>query len=306
MGSKSYGWVVMRRKTLFRMVLFLAIVTGVEVSVLNHYEAMLSRVTDAYDSTASPASGTTWTEMSNTIRALKSKYTRIAVSDDARYAACLDSANEIHILDLATNKELRAFKNLYPVDYLVWVRDDSVLVGEHEDGGKLLLKRLDITTGYQQSIHTFAGLPSSDDIRKITFSIETNDTYVLIGNSTSTVVYHFDTNGRINIVDLGGRYIKNIGVTQSSNCLYFEDAVPGTFNVGVVTPDGAVKILYHGWALITVAGDTAYIGALDPSGKVIGVYRDENGIPQLVKRLDSPAKAQDIHVSEDGEVTVFA
>jgi hypothetical protein len=289
-----------KKKRIYYAIAFIAVVTIGQVYTLNHYNNIVMKT---FGGSATPTESVeikTKPAFSN----LKKQYSYVALSDNEQYAAYIDGNNVLHITDLTNNRTLLSIKNTFPVDYITWVRNDSVLVGEKEPNGSLFLKRVDITTGYEQPIHTFTGMLPSDDIQQIAFSTDTNDTYVLIGNKYHTAVYHFDTNGHLTTVDLGGRLIKRVAVTQTGNTLYFEDYAQGTFNVGMLTSQGHLEILYRNRALVAVVGNTLYIGTINSSGLVTHVYKkDEGGSPVLVKTFQTPVPSAEIRVSHDGEVS---
>jgi sugar lactone lactonase YvrE len=117
------------------------------------------------------------------------------------------------------------------------------------------------------------------------------------------VLYHFDTNGKLTTVDLGGRFIKNIAVTQTGDTLYFEDYAQGSYNVGKLSSNGQLQILHRNCALVGVVGNTLYFGSIDSSGLVTRVYKNERGGPVLVKTFQTPVRSEDIMISQNGQVS---
>lgn len=238
-------------------------------------------------------------KLESSFNSIRTKHTYTCLSANGQLVAYVDAQNVLHIENLTTQKSLSTVSNSYPVDYIEWIGNDSVFVDEKQSGGALLLERVDANTGSKQMIHTFSGLLSSDDIVKIAYSTETNDTYVLVGNPNNTVVYHFDTNGNINSVNLGGRYIKNVAVSETGDTLYFEDYAAGSFNIGELPLNGQVNIMYRDRALVGVVGNTVYLGTINSSGLVTAVYTDQS---VLVKTLHNPVKASDIILTNTGKV----
>lgn len=278
---------------------FLVVVTAAQLFAFHHYNAILAKpVTTATVQDVKP-SGPDPKQVSALYDALKLQYPLCSLSQNDELVAYVDTQNVLHMEELVSHKSLSTTNNTYPIDYIVWIGNDSLLVGEKEPGGSLLLKRVDANTGAEQSIYTFAGLLSTDDIQKIAFSTETNDTYVLVGNTVNTVLYHFDTNDNITNVDVGNRFLKNIAVTQTGDTLYFEDFAAGTFNIGELPLNGQISIIDRNRALIGVVGNSAYTGTLNSAGLVTAVYKDDS---VLVKTLATPMKASDILLTQDGQI----
>ena len=295
----------MGRKIGRKIALYVVVLTAVQLYTFHHYNSILTGSINIKSAGQTEA----WTPQKvNTqkeINSLQKQYSTSAVSDDQTSIAYVDAQNVLHIRDLVNNKELSSVKLDYTVQYLQWIRNDMVFVGEQEAPGVLSLRTVDANTGTLRTIKTFSGLNSSDAFKKITYSALTNDTYILIGSNYSSIVYHFDTNGNMSEVYLGGRFIKNIAVTQTGNQLYFEDYASGSFNV-LCRTQGVVQLIKLNSALVDVVGNTLYYGSIDSNGLVTAVYKWENGVSTLVSTLQTPTMASQIDVTSDGKVQVKA
>jgi hypothetical protein len=287
-----------------KIALFLVLVTGAQVYAFHHYNSILTgsiHVKTNVEQPVKPPSIDTQKE----IASLTKQYPVSAASEDNTSFAYVDNQNVLYIKDLVHNTILATVNNTYPVQYLEWIGNESVFVGEQESPGVLELKTVDANSGTERVIHTFSGLSAADSFKKIAYTVLTNDVYILIGSDTSSVVYHYDTNSNLNVIYLGGRYIKNIEVSQTGNQLYFEDYVSGSFNV-LVRSQGSVHLISRNSALISVADNTLYYGSVDQNGLVTAVYKydDSTGTGVLVSNMQQPTLASEIEITSDGQVHV--
>jgi hypothetical protein len=289
----------MAKKLGRKVIAFLVVVTVAQIYTFQHYNSILS----GDSGITAPPKATQ--ETAQTAEKLRAEYPLCAVSEDGTMAAYVDGQNQLNVFNLTTNQRISTVKNDYPVQYVKWIMDDNVFVGEVESPGNLLLKTVDASgTGMQHVIHTFTGLGASDVFKAIAYSLSTNDTYILLGSDVGSLVYHFDTNNDLSTIDLGGRLIKNIAVTTTGNTLYFEDYAEGSFNVLSYT-NGSTQLLERNAALITVVDNTLYYGQINSTGYVTAVYQfTSTGGSSLVKKLPSPTLASQIDVEDDGTVTV--
>ncbi len=304
MSERKMNKKLVRKKIGRRIAVFVALVTAGQLYAFNHYNGILTNsfhVKTSVGQQMKPLAVDTQKE----IAALVQQYPVSAVSDDNTSFAFVDNQNVLHLKDLVHGTVLATVTNSYPVQYLKWIRNDLVFVGEQEAPGVLLLKTVDAGSGTERIIHSFSGLNATDSFKKITYSALTNDVYILIGSNTDSVVYHYDTNSNLNLVYLGGRYIKNIEVTQTGNNLYFEDYAAGTFNV-LCRSQGVVYLVNRNSALVSVQDDTLYYGSINQSGLVNAVYKYDNtaGTGVLVATLQNPAMANRIQITSDGQVQV--
>lgn len=281
-----------------KVIAFLAVITAAQIYTFHHYNSILSGDTG---SVSVPHQTTQTVAIADQ---LLKKYPLCAVSEDGTMAAYVDNKNQVNIYDLTANKVVSTTPEDYPVQYLKWIEDDDVFVGEIESPGTLPLYTVDASgTGTQRLVYTFSELGATDTFKAIAYTLSTNDTYVLIGSDYGSVVYHFDTNNNLTDVDLGGRIIKNIAVTTTGDVLYFEDFAEGTFNL-LSYSNGTTELLYRDTALICVVDNTLYYGSLNSNGYVTAVYRyNASGQPTLMKTLKTPTLASQISVSDDGTVS---
>jgi hypothetical protein len=287
-----------------KIIIFLVLVTGAQVYAFNHYNSILTgsihvRTNDV------PSVKPPTIDTQKEIATLSKQYPVSSVSEDGTTFAYVDSQNVLYIKDLVHNTTVSTVNNTYPVQFIEWIGNESVFVGEKEAPGVLELKTVDANSGTERVIHTFNGMSADVGFRKIAYTVLTNDVYILIGSDTSSVVYHYDTNSNLNEVYLGGRYVKNIAVSQTGNKLYFEDYVSGSFNV-LVSNQGSVQLVSRNSALIDVQDNTLYYGTVDQNGMVTAVYKyeDTTGTGVLVSSLQSPTLASSIEITADGQIHV--
>ncbi len=294
-----------KRKKIGRKILvFLVLVTGAQWYAFHHYNSILTGAINVKTNATQQVKPPT-VDTQKEIATLAKQYPINAVSTDGTTIAYVDSQNVLYVKDLVHNTTLTTLKNPYPVQYLEWIGNESVFVGEKEAPGVLELKTVDANSGIERVIHTFTGLYAQDNFKKIAYTLLTNDVYILIGSDTDSLVYHYDTNSNLNMVYLGGRFIKNIDVSQTGNQLYFEDYVSGTFNV-LVRNQGSIQLIARNSALITVQGNTLYYGPVNQNGLVTAVYRYDSstGSGVLVENLQSPTLASNIQITQNGQVHV--
>lgn len=283
-----------------------AVITALQLPLFYHYNRLLGSSANAVDNiTVSPAQEQA---EQKEISALKQQYRFVTVSADGQYVAYLDSKNVLHVMDLASQQALCAANNPYTVQYVEWIEDERLFVGEEVQPGDLELKTVDVPSGVQTIVTRFEGLPADASFTKITFSTYTNDIYILINSGTSSSLYHIGTMSNVSLVPTGGRYIKNIAITQTGSKLYFEDYADGSFNVLSLDDQGTIRLIKRDAALVAVVGNTLYYGDINSQGLVTAVYRYNaaTGASTLVKTLAAPTLAANIEVTDSGAVQVNA
>jgi hypothetical protein len=243
------------------------------------------------------------------VAALRKSYPLVVESPNHQYAAYAGSDNVLHMVNLKTNKSV--FSSAFPntVTYLRWLRNDEVFVGENAGNGQLVLETANLLSGGTRLIQTFAGLSPTANFVKITDSPYTNDTYVLIADSSSSVVYHYDTDGNLFQTHFGGLDIRNISVSQTGDILYFEDYAGGTFNVGYLTQSPhlnhwSVHLIQTNAGLIGCVGNTFYYADVNSQGLATSVFKYNLATAQstFVANLKNPVVARDIDVSANGSI----
>ncbi|MFB5191675.1 hypothetical protein [Alicyclobacillus fastidiosus] len=297
----------MARKIWIKLLGFVAVVTVAQLAVFYHYNDLFSAADKGVQSLlknqAKPES-LSQTEQAK-VKKLRAQYKFVTVSPDDQYATYVDSANVLHIYDLETQQEVSAAKNTYPVQYISWISDQDVFVGERVQPGNLELKTVGVDDGSQVIVQDFAQLAPDAAFAKIAFSQYTNDVYILINTSTTSVIYHIDTMKHVDEVPIGGRYIKNIAVSDTQNRLYFEDRLNGSYNVLYFDNDYVAHRVQLNAALISVVGNTVYYGDINSNGDVTSVYSEPpSGKSTLIKTLQTPTPASNIDVTDDGQVRV--
>lgn len=241
---------------------------------------------------------------------LEKQHSGVTESSNLQLAAYVDSNNTLIVKNLSKDKTIFNQSLAYPTKYIRWIRNSEIFLGENEGNGNLILATIDIDTGQARIIKAFSGLTPNSVFSKITYSPYTNDTYVLITNPSSSVIYHFDTNGNMYYTHFGGRFIKNIAVSQTGDILYFEELSGGTYKVGYLLQSAhlqhwSVHIIQQNAGLIGVVQNTFYYGSVNPQGLVTNVYQYtlKTGQSKLIGHLKYPYIARDLQISDNGKIT---
>ncbi|EPZ52968.1 hypothetical protein [Alicyclobacillus acidoterrestris] len=307
---------------------FVVVLTIFQVLYLNHYNTLFKSeqagtaqaIQDILDEPVTLSAA----EKAR-IQQLKSTYQGVTVSPGGQYVTYVDTASDgsyvVHVEDLDTGKQVSEAGDLYPVQYLCWLGDEEIFVGEQKAPGDLELNTFYISNGQQAdvtaaSVPEFTALASDAAITKVTYSQQTNDVFVLVNTSTSSALYHIGTMENVQSVPFSDGYIKNIALSQTGDHLYAEVNQGGTWDVvrldqssttTSTSPEYDVnsQIVQSDAALINVIGNVLYYGKINQDGLVTAVYRqDTNGESTLIKTLSTPTMASHIIISGDGQVTV--
>ncbi|MCL6598084.1 MAG: hypothetical protein K6T81_05025 [Alicyclobacillus macrosporangiidus] len=313
-----------RRKTGRRILAFVAVVTAVQVGTFYHYNAILAGAQPSAENRTAQAPSRPNDTAKQQLAKLKQLHPTLAVSDDGRYAAYADDGHQVHVVELGKPNEVASVQMKAPVVYLKWVQDSALFVGEKFDAGsdhRLALATIDVSTQTVRLIQTFSHLYATTTFKDIEFSDTTNDIYVLIGNSQSDQVYHFNIMSEMSEVPLGGRRIDRIAVSATTNDLYVQDFAEGTHNVLVYNKYG-LTLIRRNAALLRAVDNDLYYAALNDSGEATAVYRysppttsartgnatagtsSGTGTSSLVKTLDAPVDPAALQVSDDGAISV--
>ncbi|MCF8567204.1 hypothetical protein LLE49_21010 [Alicyclobacillus tolerans] len=283
-----------------RYVLALAVITGAELGVFGHYNGILaSKKQSIQQQVQQPVVTNKLTGVS----LLNSQ--EIAVSSDGTMFAYIDPKNVLHVRDVSTNKDIYTLQLNFTPLFISWIRNGSLFIGtEALNGGlkDLRLSTITISTNNVRLIKDFAGFSPTATFQKVTYSQYTNDVYVLIADHSSSDLYHFDTNGNMSQVSLGGRYVSNIGVTSTTGLLFFQDFAAGTPNV-LDYKNGQTNLIQRDSTLLRVLDNTLYYGMLNSSNMVTAVYKyTDGGTPQQVVTLSQPVQPNQIYIAQDGHV----
>ncbi|GMA51068.1 hypothetical protein GCM10025857_24250 [Alicyclobacillus contaminans] len=230
----------------------------------------------------------------------------MAVSESTDKFAYVDENNTLHVIDLTTNQDVFTKALNHTAVAITWIGDDSIFVGTEEPaaGGKTLyLSTISVASGQIRLVHAYQGFSSSARFRAITYSPYTNDVYVLIAGNTNSLVYHFDTMSDMSQVSLGGRYVTDEAVTQTTNVLYVQDRANGVPNV-LKYSKGTVELVHTNSCLYRVVNDALYFGVLDNQGNVIRIDKDENGQLSVYYTLTAPTSPDKVFVNGDGHILV--
>lgn len=308
--------------------LFVAVLTAGQVLFFHHLNALFNAQkagTEQEIERIMNTSNTLSPQAQQILMRLKQQYQGVTVSPNGQYATYIDTASDgtniVVVESLKTGKQVSEATNLYPVQYLDWLGDEEVFVGEQKSPSDLELNTFYVSNGQQAditaaSVPIFSGLASDAKITKVTYSSQTNDVFVLIDSSSSSVLYHIGTMEDVQRVPFNGGYVKNIALSQTGDNLYVEDNQDGNWNVvrlhqsssaNSYSPEYDVneQVVQSNAALITVIMNVLYYGEINQNGLVTAVYKKEtNGSVTLIKRLASPAIASEIVVSNSGNVTV--
>lgn len=233
----------------------------------------------------------------------------MTISDDKQVFAYIDASNVLRTEDLILHTQLLHLQlDFHPV-YLAWIGDQSLFIGtEYINGGikALRLSTIDAQSGQARLIHEFDGLTPDSTFRQIAYSKYTNDVYVLIGNHVSSVLYHFDTNGNMNAVDVGGRFLSNIGLSQTGDVLFFQDFAEGTPNLLKEDSSGNIQLIERNGILLRVIRNTLYFGHLNTQGDVVTVQSYGGGKLRTVATLSVPTTPDDVYVDSSGRVYLLS
>ncbi|QSO51648.1 hypothetical protein JZ785_23060 [Alicyclobacillus curvatus] len=258
-------------KRLVRNLIYLGVITAVEVGVFAHYNQLLSAAKTATVVTTAPPVK----EKPNVLSSINPLQPNlVAVSDDGQRVAYVTQSNKLVAVDVTTGKTLYSLQLQMKPVYLSWIRNDSLFIGTEVPDGSLKdlrLSTITLSTGQLRLIHVFAGYATDATFRNVTFSPYTNDVYILIASKVASVMYHYDTNGNLTHVHLGGRYVTHAAATSTSAIVYFQDFALGTPNLLMLDHSGNVIVLQRNAALLRVIGNTLYYGKLDSQGNVTEV-----------------------------------
>lgn len=298
----------MAKKVGRKLVAFVALVTVGQLMVFNHYNSLFAAARQDTAAELKQSSDQQQSDKSiqQEVARLKAQnYKFVTVSQGNEYATYLDSSNILHIEDLASKKDVTTTKISYPVQYVSWIGDQKVFVGEQIAPGDLELTTVDTSDGSQSVACSFTQLSADAAFAKITFSTQTNDIYVLINTATTSALYHIGTMKDVSEVPIDGRYIKNIAISETGDKLYFEDRLDGSYNVLYFDSENVPHRVQLNAALVSVVGNVLYYGDIDSNGLVTSVYKlGDNGQSTLVSTLKSPTLAADIDIDDDGKIQI--
>jgi len=256
-------------KRLTKNLMLLGVITVIEAGVFSHYNHLLSAAAAETGITATAPPADTKPETLPNIHLLSDNL--IAVSDDGQRLVYVDKNLVLHTVDFATGKTLYTLQLRFQPIYLRWIRDDSLFIGTQAVNGSLIdlrLSTITLSSGKVRLIHVFSGFSTDATFRNVTFSPYTNDVYILIDGKSSSVMYHYDTNGNLNQVDVGGRVVTKAASTPTGNTVYFQDFAQNQPNFLMRDNAGTVTVLQRDAVLLRLIGTTAYYGKLDSQGNV--------------------------------------
>lgn len=322
-------------KRLTRNLIYLGLITTIEVGVFQHYNNLLVAASRATATTA--LNTAVQPTVLRNIQVLQNNLA--AVSDTGQSFAYVDPHEMLHVVDLQTGQEIYHLQLLYQPVYLSWIRNDSLFIGTTAPDGQLQDLRLSTisllgggsltnTTGSGSNsqttssanatsgsatansaaansvrlLHVFTGYGTNATFKQIAFSPYTNDVYILIASSSASVVYHYGTNGNLEHIHLGGRYVTDVAMTRTAGVMYFQDLSSGTPNVWLFSRINGPSLVQRNAVIVRVLGNDLYYGSVDGNGNVTAVYRDVNGKPSLVTSLTTPLSQQDVFVNDQGQV----
>lgn len=259
-------------KRLVKNLIYLGVITAVEVGLFAHYNQLLSVAKTATVAVSAPP---VQQQKPNTLANINPLQPNlVAISNDGQRLAYVTPSNKLLAVDVSTGKTLYSLQLQMKPVYLSWIRNDSLFIGTEVPDGNLQdlrLSTITLSTGQLRLIHVFVGYATDATFRNVTFSPYTNDVYILIASSVASVMYHYDTNGNLTHVHLGGRYVTHAAATSTSAIVYFQDFALGTPNVLMRDHLGNVIVLQRNAALLRVIGNTLYYGKLDSQGNVTQV-----------------------------------
>ncbi|GMA61696.1 hypothetical protein NZD89_18330 [Alicyclobacillus fastidiosus] len=317
------------KRSLFRLFLwFVVALSGLQICFLWHYNSLFNaQNADAANEIQQMAdqSSKLSPESTHIVQQLKQNYQGVTVSPNGQYATYVESNSDgsyvLHVEDLPSGKQVSEATNLYPVQYVSWLGEEELFVGEQKAPGDLELNTVYVSNGDQAnqtaaSVPQFSSLAPDAVISKVAYSTQTNDVFVLITSSGSSALYHIGTMENVQSVPFSDGYIKNIAMSPTGKDLYVESRSDGTWNIfrldqsstdNADSPEylATPQLAQADAALITVSGNSLYYGKINADGLVTSVYRENgNGSSALVKELSSAQLAGDLAVDSSGNVLV--
>lgn len=259
------------------------------------------------------------------ITQMKQTHEGVTISPNGQYVTYTEQASDgsytVTVVSSTTGKQISSATDLYPVQYIGWLGNQEVFVGEQIQPGQLELNTFLVSTGQQAdvtaaSVPTFSELSSDAHIVKVTYSSVTNDIFVLVNSSESSAIYHIGTMEDVQGVDYGGGYVKSIALSQTGDDLYVEENLNGAWDIVRLqqesetssyspTYDVTQQVVETNAALIAVNGNTLYFGKVDQNGLVTSVYKQNtSGATTLIKTLATPTLASDIVVGASGSISL--
>jgi hypothetical protein len=304
------GVILIFKKIWLKLLVFVAIVTAGQLIFFQHYNTLFAtaqaetKVTLQKLQKPKKRAIPVKTLIKQEVARLNAQYQFVQVSPNGQYATYLDKQNELHIEDLKSKKDVSHTTGLSTVQYVSWISNQKLFVGEQTSPGCLELITVDESDGAQTAVvPTFGQLSPGASFAKISFSRQTNDIYILINTKTSSALYHIGTMAHVTAMPTDGRFIKDMDVSFTGDKLYFEDNVNFTDNVLYFVSNDELHTVKLNAALITVVGNVVYYGDVNKDGMVTDVYRmDENGDTTLVSTLDQPTSPSQIEITADGKV----
>lgn len=297
----------MRRLT--KNLIILGAITAIEMAVFSHYNELLAAAQNtSVTTTAAPVKSDLIT-LPN-VHPLAPNL--MAISDDGERFVYIDTHLMLHAVDLSTGKSLYTLQLQFQPIYLRWIRNDSLFIGTQaatggSNGGliDLRLSTITLSSGEIRLIHVFSGFSSTATFRNIAFSPFTNDVYILIGAQTSSVMYHYDTNGNLTQVDVGGRDVTKAASTSTGNTVYFQDFALNQPNFLSRDNAGTIDVIQRDAALLRVVGTTAYYGKLDQQGNVTEVDAFQNGgQSKQVMQLPTATPPDQVYITNIGDIVI--
>ncbi|WP_423799682.1 hypothetical protein [Neobacillus sp. SAB-20_R2A] len=276
--------------------LALVFISALETGVFWHYDNALK----AQQSVTASASETSTkkkveTPILNKKLLAEEKVKLVSISENQRYVAYVSNNNQLHIIDLEHNTELYSANEEDGINYIKWIRSDSLFIGSKSPKDHLVLKTFQVGTQKERIITTFTGVTPTSTFKSISYSPFTNDVYTLIGNDTITKLYHFNTNGKMTNVPLRNSYIEKPTLLSTKNELFYEDK---SHNIWL-NRNSSVKNIESNATILSVYEDTIYYGKLDQDGYVTSICSYQDGEKQLIDELPTPVSGDHILITKD-------
>lgn len=231
---------------------------------------------------------------------------QLATTEDHSYLAYTDLKNQLFIHDLNKNTKIDTKKESEKIIYLKWIRNDTLFFATEKVGSgskEIAIHTYTISNKAERIIKNFTQISSTSGVKKIAFSEFTNDVYILIGNSTISRIYHFDTNGNMSSVESQGKYITDIEVTNTDNTLFMEELKNGEYTLYKRSNQTYyLEPMESNVKMLGVIENTLYMGVVNESGQVKAVKRYQNGGAQDFITLKNPTDKEQIYLSQQGEV----
>lgn len=306
MMKPSIGTRLWRR---FKNVLFIAVgITVVEAGVFGYYNHLVvaqpSATGNLGSSTSTPKSNKP--QVDSLVKISDRPVSAIAMTDDGQLAAYGDGneSTTLVIKNLKTQATLYTTKESAKIIYLQWINDTELFIGlkePHQNTSDLILTTLTLPSKTQRLVHDFTDCSLQTVFLGIAFSPFTNDVYTLIGQSTVTAMYRFDTMSYEHSVPLNVTVAKTPLMYSTSTALFYGDTNNNIWEL----QNGQFHKFQSQAALLSSYNNTLYYASLNSQGRATSINAFSKGVAKSLYTLSTPVPPQDIVVRQNGTALIY-